>query len=863
MSDRTTAPKTGVAIQGWSGGTPDYEANRRIRPADRFGVGGLPGLYDEMVQQWSRVRANVAEAKDAARDLDVVTSLCGSTDDEPDGDESLAEREFNDALESLVLGDRLVVEVSDGHDRGIDAFLAWAVEAPIYGWCLAEAYWSTGAGLFDTRERIMLRPLLRAGVDRLRIDYGDPSRLTPTDVWYRTEWQAASWLEYELLVHLTDGGLPGQFFGHSPILRPLLALFDRYRSTLYNEDSYENAAKGLLTVEEPPGNNAENAARIDDLIDDTTAGRVTGFRHPNGTNVSWAFPSGSAPDYGTARDKLDMAVDHAFNSRMASLGISTHGSRAVAAEMGADDRRKASKRQNAFLNRAYQRLGAWVARQMGYRGRIRSLRSRDPESQIDPTATVGALAQAVQSGLLTWSPDDEAELRSQLGWRESTDVEPTPVAASFAEAANLPEKYSAINFDFPDAAVEEAERALEWSREYGRGGTDVGARRASQIAGRKAMSPDTWRRTKAFFDRFASQRERDGWDRDDNEEPSNLRIAWAMWGGDPMYAAARRVVESLDAADDDDTELADHATGCGCGSCGTAVALSEGEADGITIDAWGEVLPKPALAVEIDGVTVYPESFFPFAESERTRAQLDAALATTISEITTDHRAATWAALDGIGIEDYRPDAGELEDVFREYRGRYESEILSYLQRVEQASDAAARSSLDAQRNTSLSGGADVDDTLAEMTRGQIDAAIAQGRRAAESVASRVQSAVESSWTAARGNTAAARRTFTPGQTARGLASEARSAANDIESNATLRVAGSQEGDDRLPVLAMVRSAMRDANMCKKCGEEAGRRFRMPMDREAAMDYPALPDDKCEGTAKQCRCTWLILYGRR
>jgi len=69
MSDRTTAPKTGVAIQGWSGGTPDYEANRRIRPADRFGVGGLPGLYDEMVQQWSRVRANVSEAKDAARDL--------------------------------------------------------------------------------------------------------------------------------------------------------------------------------------------------------------------------------------------------------------------------------------------------------------------------------------------------------------------------------------------------------------------------------------------------------------------------------------------------------------------------------------------------------------------------------------------------------------------------------------------------------------------------------------------------------------------------------------------------------------------------------------------------------------------------
>ena len=176
-----------------------------------------------------------------------------------------------------------------------------------------------------------------------------------------------------------------------------------------------------------------------------------------------------------------------------------------------------------------------------------------PHMDIATATGVAQIVQQAESGQISrhaarkilesigYEPEQSAEIIPD----DPQPTQPEPRAA----AADLPDKYSAINFDFPDGAVDEAKRALEWSREYGRGGTDVGARRASQIAGRKAMAPDTWRRTKAFFDRFASQRERDGWDRDDNGEPSNLRIAWAMWGGDPMYAAARRVVKSLDAAD--------------------------------------------------------------------------------------------------------------------------------------------------------------------------------------------------------------------------------------------------------------------------------------------------------------------------
>lgn len=105
-----------------------------------------------------------------------------------------------------------------------------------------------------------------------------------------------------------------------------------------------------------------------------------------------------------------------------------------------------------------------------------------------------------------------------------------------------------------DGMVEEAQRGLDWRREFGRGGTAVGIARARDIVNRKDLPIETWRRIKAYFDRHEIDKQGTGWSPNDDGYPSNGRIAWALWGGD---AGWRRAVEIIDAQQD---RSADHTT---------------------------------------------------------------------------------------------------------------------------------------------------------------------------------------------------------------------------------------------------------------------------------------------------------------
>ena len=105
-----------------------------------------------------------------------------------------------------------------------------------------------------------------------------------------------------------------------------------------------------------------------------------------------------------------------------------------------------------------------------------------------------------------------------------------------------------------DGMVEEAQRGLDWRREFGRGGTAVGIARARDIVNRKDLPIETWRRIKAYFDRHEIDKQGTGWSPNDDGYPSNGRIAWALWGGD---AGRRRAVEIIDAQQD---RSADHTT---------------------------------------------------------------------------------------------------------------------------------------------------------------------------------------------------------------------------------------------------------------------------------------------------------------
>ena len=109
------------------------------------------------------------------------------------------------------------------------------------------------------------------------------------------------------------------------------------------------------------------------------------------------------------------------------------------------------------------------------------------------------------------------------------------------------DKYSHINFKPTAAMAKEAAKGLEYRREFGRGGTEVGVARARDIKNRVNLSPKTCKRMKAFFDRHQSDREGKDWGNEHN--PSAGYVAHLLWGGDAGYSWARARVRQINAAD--------------------------------------------------------------------------------------------------------------------------------------------------------------------------------------------------------------------------------------------------------------------------------------------------------------------------
>jgi len=111
-------------------------------------------------------------------------------------------------------------------------------------------------------------------------------------------------------------------------------------------------------------------------------------------------------------------------------------------------------------------------------------------------------------------------------------------------------KYDNIDFTPPAGVRAEAQKGLDWRREFGRGGTAVGVARARDLSNGTTISPDTARRMKAYFDRHEVDKQGEGWSPDQNGFPSNGRIAWALWGGDSGYSWSKKLVRQMNAADE-------------------------------------------------------------------------------------------------------------------------------------------------------------------------------------------------------------------------------------------------------------------------------------------------------------------------
>lgn len=97
-----------------------------------------------------------------------------------------------------------------------------------------------------------------------------------------------------------------------------------------------------------------------------------------------------------------------------------------------------------------------------------------------------------------------------------------------------------------DGMVVAAKRALEWRREYGRGGTDVGVARARDISNGSNLSDDTVKRMYSFFSRHENNKSKHYSAKEADGGPTAWRIAWDLWGGNAGFSFSKRIVESLD-----------------------------------------------------------------------------------------------------------------------------------------------------------------------------------------------------------------------------------------------------------------------------------------------------------------------------
>ena len=118
----------------------------------------------------------------------------------------------------------------------------------------------------------------------------------------------------------------------------------------------------------------------------------------------------------------------------------------------------------------------------------------------------------------------------------------------------------AETFTANKAMKEEAQRGLDWREEFGRGGTSIGAGRATDIVKGNPLSLDTVKRMVRYFQRHEADKDAEGFFVGEEGYPSNGRIAWALWGGDPGYRWAEAITDRLDVWDremdeDDDEEF--------------------------------------------------------------------------------------------------------------------------------------------------------------------------------------------------------------------------------------------------------------------------------------------------------------------
>ena len=463
------------SIPQWSSGTPDVESKRALGVAQKFGYSGLPGLYQEMIQTWPALRTAYG------RTLDTVASV--TVEAPPLEDETPEERRFNERLASALLDGRIGLASADGLRSGFGEVLASAFSCHAFGFSVLVPYWEgrslgdEGAGL-ESGQRLIVEPLAQSSVARWIPDpeTQDYSRIA----YYTTNGFARSTnqITRDQLVHFTHRGLPGQYYGDGE-LRALVLLYELLSTIRRQQYQINQRSTGVVVVREGPGAGNANRGGLESQLERFGDGQPW-VVVPQGADFSVQFPSGSPPNLIEQIRHIDAEALNMWASMMDVLGVSQHGSRAVAGEMEAKAARVNANRIAPFVSRVYRKIGEWIARGEGYRGRIRDAVPVGLE-EVDRGARVELLAKAVTGGLVNWTTEDEAQLREELDLQLS---EAEPDAGALSVLARRPGPRSAAQTPAkPSERREGSTRNPEGSAGSTRGGIEISAEQEEAIRG--------------------------------------------------------------------------------------------------------------------------------------------------------------------------------------------------------------------------------------------------------------------------------------------------------------------------------------------------------------------------------------------
>jgi hypothetical protein len=111
--------------------------------------------------------------------------------------------------------------------------------------------------------------------------------------------------------------------------------------------------------------------------------------------------------------------------------------------------------------------------------------------------------------------------------------------------------YDDLDFTIPKGAKEEAQRGLDWRKEFGRGGTSVGLNSARYILDNTTAGAEKVRHIARYFPRHEVDKTANGYKPGEDGYPSNGRIAWALWGGDAGRNWSQKLVRAMNKRDEE------------------------------------------------------------------------------------------------------------------------------------------------------------------------------------------------------------------------------------------------------------------------------------------------------------------------